>query len=193
VVAEASFLGAENLESVIFPGESNVSGSEGFYGGSGVLLPDGIEEIEYMAFSRCTSLKVIDLGCRLKKLGSWAFNNCLSNVRVDIPDGVRSICTGRFNGCTSLKTMKVGKGVKSVGMLAFDTCSSLIEIILPDGVEEIGDRAFDQCASVKALTIGTGLKRSEDMLLADVQVCLMLFYLTDSRKSALWLSLVAAL
>ncbi len=105
------------------------------------------------------------LGCKnsvipnyVKRIGSYAFLDCVGLKSITIPDSVERIegeCM--FDGCTSLESVTIGNGVKIIGQNAFSNCTSLKRITIPDSVTEIHPLAFDSCTNLESVTIGNGL------------------------------------
>lgn len=95
-----------------------------------VIIPDGVEEIEYGAFYGCENLEEIVLPASCKQIGEWA-----------------------FGFCESLKTINLGK-VQTICQMAFYGDKALEEVDL-SGCHTICDRAFSFCSSLKKLDIST--------------------------------------
>ena len=101
-----------------------------------VILPDGLEEIDYGLFSGCTSLKA-----------------------VKIPDTVTKYTENKsmFSGCTSLEYVQLSKNVSVIPDSMFENCSSLKAISIPEGVTSIGSKALRSCTSLKAIYLPSTL------------------------------------
>lgn len=83
-----------------------------------VNLPSDFGEISDAMFSKCTSLKRIELPSGLKTIGEKAFEESgLEEVR--IPEGVTTIGEDAFNNCKNLKTVFLPKSLKKIGAWAF--------------------------------------------------------------------------
>lgn len=83
-----------------------------------VNLPSDFGEISDAMFSKCTSLKRIELPGSLKTIGEKAFEESgLEEVR--IPEGVTSIGENAFDNCKNLKTVFLPKSLKKIGTGAF--------------------------------------------------------------------------
>ena len=87
-----------------------------------IIIPDGVTEIESVAFAGCKNIKDIKLPETLESIGYMAFGNC-----------------------TGLESIKIPSKVKTIGREAFEYCSNLKKIILPESVESIGTDAFSGC------------------------------------------------
>ena len=87
-----------------------------------IIIPDGVTEIESVAFAGCKNIKDIKLPETLESIGYMVFGNC-----------------------TGLESIKIPSKVKTIGREAFEYCSNLKKIILPESVESIGTDAFSGC------------------------------------------------
>ena len=95
-----------------------------------MVIPDGVEVIEYSAFSGCSEL-----------------------TSVSIPNSVTSIGEKAFAGCVGLTSITLGNNVASIGQMAFFGCSGLTSITIPASVTNIGYSAFDNCIGLTAVHI----------------------------------------
>ena len=102
------------------------------------------------AFSKCRSLKSIEIPDGVTSIGVSAFNWCGSLKSIKIPDSVTSIGDSVFSGCTSLKSIEIPNSVTSIGDSAFSGCIGLTSIIIPNSVTSMGDEVFNMC---KAITV----------------------------------------
>ncbi|MFI3206245.1 MAG: leucine-rich repeat domain-containing protein [Clostridia bacterium] len=70
-----------------------------------VEICDGIETIEWQAFSDCTSLESITLPKSVTEIVYSAFNNCTSLESIVISDSIEAIGKTAFEYCDSLETI----------------------------------------------------------------------------------------
>ena len=70
-------------------------------------LPDGMTEIRYYAFYKCTSLALTTLPEGLTSIGSSAFSYCTSLEKLTFKGTPTTIKSNAFNGCTNLTTINV--------------------------------------------------------------------------------------
>lgn len=134
---------------------------------STVVIPEGVVEIGYEAFSHCTILEKVVLPDSLITIQKTAFAYCeaLSSInfppnltyigdeafiwtklsKVEIPSGITEIRDNAFSSCYSLKTVVLPDGIKKIGKFAFTDCEQLKNINFPDGLTEIGYAAFRSC------------------------------------------------
>ncbi len=95
-----------------------------------VIVSEGIEEIDYMAFYGCASL-----------------------VKIKLPDSVKTIGHAAFLGCMALERVETGSSLTEIMPFAFSDCIFLKRIALPDGLLFIGESAFSRCKRLEKLTI----------------------------------------
>ncbi|GEM_PF-6771588 len=124
---------------------------------SSVVLPEGLIKIGSNAFNGCVSLTKIVLPSSLSEIGEQAFANCTSLTELAIPSSLTELNPNVFKGCTNLKTISIPESVTKIRLGAFKECKSLTEISIPDGVTEIGDFAFKSCTNLKEINIPDGL------------------------------------
>lgn len=113
-----------------------------------IEIPDSVTSIGNFAFEHCTSLESIVIPNSVISIGSFAFRSCDSLTSIDIPDSVTSIVGGVFYSCANLKSVDIGDSVTSIGDSALSFCTSLTNIKIPDSVTSIGDFAFYDCTSL---------------------------------------------
>ena len=139
---------------------------------------------ELTSIGTCTDINVLIPNTYQNKavtsIGSSAFENCSTLIRITIPDSVTSIGEYAFKGCSSLtsviwnaenctkagsydnpifyncsklSSITIGENVKTIPAYAFRGCSGLTSVTIPDSVTSIGRGAFDGCSSLTSITI----------------------------------------
>ena len=83
VTVVTGFAGCENLKSV--------------------TLAEGVREIDFSAFTNCTSLEKINLPSTLKSVKG--FSKCSALTEIIIPDGVESVSISSFSLCGGIKVL----------------------------------------------------------------------------------------
>ena len=116
-----------------------------------VIIPDGITEIGYRAFSNCSNLSSVAIPAGVTKIGSRAFDGCANLTEITIPDSVTSVGSGVFGCCRSLTAATIRAQVTSVSDSMFWDCRSLRVISLPASVTSVGFRAFFHCESLETV------------------------------------------
>ena len=87
-----------------------------------IVLPQGIEVIESLAFKDCSSLQYVVMGTELKNIGQDAFSYC-----------------------SSLKELRLPEGMTVIDLCICAYCPSLEKVVIPQSVEEISPSAFLEC------------------------------------------------
>lgn len=118
-----------------------------------VVIPEGVSEIGFMAFGRCTSLTSVIIPKSVRTIRKNAFERCALLESVVIPEGVTAIDNWAFVDCASLKAVTIPGSVRHVGYGAFERCSSITSADISDGVSIIGGRAFAGCTSLESVSI----------------------------------------
>ena len=123
-----------------------------------VLIPNtyqnkAVTSIGSSAFKNCSTLIRITIPDSVTSINSSAFSGCSGLTSVIIPDSVTSIGSSVFYGCSSLTSIIIPGSVTSLGQYVFNGCSSLTSITIPDSVTSIGDYAFIGCSGLTSITI----------------------------------------
>ena len=122
-----------------------------------------------------SSLKFVELGDSLNKIGENAFMNCYNLSTINIPSSVTYISRSAFAGCdhldsliwnsklspdlvteycrSSLKKVYIGDSVDVIPNGAFGGCSSLECVRIPEDVKKIGRGAFAGCSKMASITL----------------------------------------
>jgi len=126
-----------------------------------VFIPEGIKKIGDYAFENCVNLKSIIIPEGVTTIGYSAFYKCVNLSNIVVPDSVNKIENKAFYACDSLTNFKFPSNLKLIGDQAF--CSvPLTDIILPDGLETIRSMAFTGCDEVKSVVIPGSVKTIGD-------------------------------
>lgn len=108
-----------------------------------------LEVIESEAFSRCKSLKVVDLSkaTKLTTIQSGAFDN--SGIEtIILPSSVANIGRGAFEDCVNLKSVDLGDSLRILNKSTFEGCENLTDVKLPSTLRQIGRDVFKYCESL---------------------------------------------
>ena len=126
-----------------------------------VVIPEGVKEIGYGAFSGCTGLTNIVIPNSVTVIMSSAFSGCTGLTGIVIPEGVTEIDCGAFGGCTNLTTISVS--VDNPSYVSINDCCLSKDLrrlifgcrssIIPDGVSMIEWDAFRDCAGLTSIRI----------------------------------------
>ncbi len=118
-----------------------------------VNFGSNILKIGYSAFENCTNLEGITMSDNLEEIGDRAFWGC-SNLRriLHFSNKLTKINDFVFSGC-SLTEIELPSGIVEIGDCAFELCSSLTSVVLPSSLVRLGKMAFIACESLKSITI----------------------------------------
>lgn len=145
---------------------------------SKVILPSGLQKIEFSAFARSNlsevllpstvtsigdcvyqdsiSLKKINFGSGLKKLGYRTCSGCSNLTEVKLRN-LTDLDYLSFAECTSLKTVSIPKGVKEIKNGTFGDCYNLAEVKFLGSTKEIWYQAFFNCQKLKNINLPPSL------------------------------------
>ncbi|MBQ7761555.1 MAG: leucine-rich repeat protein [Clostridia bacterium] len=101
-----------------------------------VVIPEGVEDIEYGLFHGCTSLKAVKLP---------------STFSTSTQEG------SLFSGCTALEFVQMSGCVATIPSSMFENCYALKAISFPEGVETISYKALRKCTSLQAVYLPSSL------------------------------------
>ncbi len=185
-IGEGAFAYAINLEDINFPSSLRTIKRRCFtdcisLNVNPLIIPEGVEEIEYMSFANCKSLTGnIILPKTLKKINAGAFFQS-KITECSFPEGLEEIGDAAFyatclkeailpNSCQSLpgsdhfalnyelEKVSLPEGLKEIPESFVDNCIKLTEFVMPTSVEIIGNRAFWQCGALKELYLSSNVK-----------------------------------
>lgn len=169
-IGDGAFAYAINLEDVNFPSSLTTIKRRCFsdcisLNVDPLIIPEGVEEVEYMSFANCKSLtgKVV-LPKTLKKINAGAFFSC-KITECNFPEGLQEIGDAAFystclkevilpNSCQTLsgsdhfalnyelEKICIPEGLTEFPESFVENCIKLTEFIMPNSIEVIGNRAF---------------------------------------------------
>ena len=103
-----------------------------------VVVPEGIEYIDFGAFRNCTALRSVSL-----------------------PQSLLYVYSGSFEGCTALERIELPDSLESIGYDAFKGCGMLLDIRFPESLEYIGDGAFEGTGLTEVTLPEAAMRESE--------------------------------
>lgn len=119
------------------------------------IVPNYVEEIGDYSFvgSQFNSISFED-NSKLKKIGTYAFQDCKRFSSITIPDSVEEIGESAFRYCNNLSTVNLPKENYKIveGIISF--CDKVEILRLPEGVTTIKSYAFSSWAGFRAGTFG---------------------------------------
>ena len=105
-----------------------------------VDIPEGVTEIESMAFEGSNDLNVLRMPDSLKKIGSYAFDG-MDGYNVSWGSGLEEIGDGAFQKTYLGSELNLPAGLRVIGDEAFRR-ASLRDVHIGGAIEKIGERAF---------------------------------------------------
>ena len=111
-----------------------------------VTLPEGIQMIGNMAFTRCVNLKSIVIPEGVTVLDQMCFGACDNLIEIQVPSTVETVGNFAFLACRKLQEISFSENLHSIGQGAFQLCQQLKTIRIPRNTE-IGADAFTDCPS----------------------------------------------
>ncbi len=118
-----------------------------------VYLNEGMTTIGTFAFNNCINLIKINLPSGFKTLGESSFNGCTNLTTINLPDGINTIGNSAFNNCANLTTTNLPNSMTTMGAFAFNNCTNLFLTTIPDGVTELRAGVFFKCTSLKKISM----------------------------------------
>ena len=139
--------GNSDLEEYIVPEGTEVIGNDA-WGKMDKLkninLPEGLIDIEPLAFSGCMGLTSIQLPSTLKEIGGYAFEFTMLRYIV-IPEGIKTLRNDIFGECFCLNAVVLPSTLESIEDYAFCSCPSPQLFLMAEErkLSHIADDAFD--------------------------------------------------
>ncbi len=117
-----------------------------------ISLPDGLINIDYLAFKDCRHLQNITIPASVVEIEESAFEDCRSMQSVTFAGtNLTSIGDWAFYNCHELQNITIPEGVQEIGQAAFFNCVYLDELTLPSSMKRVGDNGFAQCKKLRRI------------------------------------------
>lgn len=126
-------------------------------------IPEGVINIEELAFYYCDSLTSITIPNSVTNIGNMAFFNCYSLKSIIIPDSVTSIGESAFRWCYNLESITIPSSVIFIGMDAFYYC----QILTIYGYEESFVQGYANDSNIPFVVISENINNSESLNLTE--------------------------
>ncbi len=126
-----------------------------------LVVEDGITAIGDCDFEFSSSLKEVQLGNDVKKIGKEAFSGSSGLATINFPAQLESIGAQAFY-MTDLQVVRMPDSVKSVGAGAFAYCSSLRDVVLSAGLTELVSEVFYGSSNITRIVVPASLKKAAD-------------------------------
>ena len=118
------------------------------------LVPDGVEEIAWSAFSG-TQLSSVAIPDGVTQIAASSFYNCPQLRSVNIPASVRTIGEQAFYGCSRLQCIDLAY-VTTLGKKAFQDCKAL-ESVVADNLGIVPQSAFESCSALTSVKLSSDI------------------------------------
>lgn len=124
-----------------------------------LIIPDGVETLEWGAFRDKASLERVVFPATLKAIPSFCFNNNSRLENITIPGSVKTIEQYSFGGCTALERVILSDGIEIIEEYAFFGCRSMQFVKLPSTLTAIGAHAFGNCMPSKIIALPKSISK----------------------------------
>ncbi len=127
-----------------------------------VKIPEGVEVIEYGAFSNCPDLKEVNISTTVKYIADFAFGQCQKLLSVLSLENVEELGDELFSGSLKIKNITLPKNLKIIPNNLFYNNEEIENIEIPEGVVEIGGYAFFRCRKITNIELPKSLTKIGD-------------------------------
>ena len=134
-----------------------------------VIIEQGITSIKSYAFQNCLSIVNVELPDSLKTIGVASFLGCEHLKSIVIPDSVEKIWGFTFQNCFSLENVKLSSLLDTIDDSLFEGCEKLKNINIPDSVKSIEYSAFRDCKKLESVNLSNSLKKIESYAFYDCE------------------------
>lgn len=114
------------------------------------MVPDGVEEIAWNAFSY-SQLSSVNISDGVTKIANGAFYESPQLRSVILPASVLSVGESAFYGCSRLQRVDLSH-VRKIGKKAFQDCKAL-EAVIANHLTEVPQSAFESCTSLASVEL----------------------------------------
>ena len=151
-IPSSSFFKKTGLNYFVFPdtlkkvnamafAHSGISGS--------LIIPEGVEELEFAAFDNCRGLSgTLSLPSTLKRItGQNVFLDDKFTCELVLPEGLEEIGSQAFLGCTGFYgSLRLPEKLRYIGSAAFGGCKNLSgDLEIPQTIDKIYEGTFSGC------------------------------------------------
>ena len=123
-----------------------------------INIPSSIQVIESSAFALCENLKIVILNEGLETIENKAFEKCKSIEELVMPSTLQSIHSLAFYCCRKLKAIKLNNGLNYIGEYVFHG-TNLTTLTIPGSVKFIEANLFGYSTTLKELVLEEGIER----------------------------------
>ena len=139
------FSGCTALSNIDLPSSIISIQQEAFSGTSitTLVIPDSCTSIGNAAFMGCKNLVSVSFGANLKKIDSYAFNDCKAITSICLPETFEDLGDWAFMNCSGLQKIYLGTSITNIGSGAFKNCTALSNVFLPKSLQVIKTETYD--------------------------------------------------
>ncbi|MCQ2288641.1 MAG: leucine-rich repeat protein [Muribaculaceae bacterium] len=112
------------------------------------------------AFSKCTSLKKVNLPQSVRRIEKRAFEHC-GLESFDMPP-VTYLEEGLLYYCESLKSVTLSPTIKTLPTNTVYGCHSLTQLVIPEGIETLATASVNYCNSLTTVQLPSTLTTIEN-------------------------------
>lgn len=154
-IGSEAFRGCTSLTSIDIPDSVSSIGSEAFRGCSNlttVILPERAPDICGNTFLGTKWLANQQKEDPLVVVDGFLINGTTCKGDVTVPNSVRKINSYAFENCINIKSITIPSSVEVIDYRAFDGCTGLVSANILDSVRVIDEHAFDGCTNLTVYT-----------------------------------------
>ena len=143
-IGSSAFVDCESVEKYIVDANNPVFTSIA----DCLCIKDGMMLMNYPLGKKDTTFTVPDeINCVLL----LAFSRCQAIEEIVIPDSVTYLGEYAFNECKNLKKVVIGRGITTIPNNTFDRCYALVEITITNNVTKICEYSLSSCSSLAVI------------------------------------------
>ena len=115
-------------------------------------IGSGMSKIGYKTFSSYSALSTVIISNSVTTIANTAFSNCKNLNFIVIPNSITAIGISEF-ASSGLSKIVLPNTINNIDSNAFASCSNLMSIIIPDSVTSIAANAFISCTGLTSIKI----------------------------------------
>lgn len=131
--------------------EANYTCEKAMTVSSTIMIEEGVETIDYSAFSGIDIEYKMIYGGELKKY------RLFSDIKISLPKTIKRINKYAFSGVT-INNLQLPSNLEEIGEGCFRFCKGINNLIIPNSVKVIGPAAFSKCTDLTTLTLSNSLE-----------------------------------
>ena len=116
-------------------------------------IPEHVNKIGYLAFSKCEFLQKINLPNSVTLIGKGALMNCINLQSINLPNNITKIEKYMFEYCENIKNIKLQRNITEIKEYAFDYCLNLQSLVVECDIQKIENSAFKYCPNLDTIIV----------------------------------------